>query len=447
MNESSLRASGRRKKAFRTSVSVMFIMVIIFVVIIIVPSKISYSIRSEFWSYSIRNYSFFRNFYSKKDMIDKLACLGSSSVPTLTRNLKHPSAEVRYLSMKALDRLGKRASSALSDVKKSLFDSNDDIRSLAVRIIGRIQKSKDLLTVVKRGIYDKALSVRYEAIMLLLKLDPKVQEHMVPNLLTTLKKYPTVVERAPVIFAMQKIKINNVHKVQNILTKWLYHKRPDIRSSAVEALGSIGNSTPQLISLLLRKLKNSSVLEKCSIAKAFSKLAPKKEEVAKALAHQINVKTDRLDLVCIINNLKIFNKTAIESIVPIINSAILMKNIRVRKELIELLDLSQVNVNLAVPSLKFVFMGDHSFDKRSRNLAAKCLAKLIPHTLYIFERAVGKKVPGVQDAAIYGLRTIEQKKQRKQAEKIMKKLLKAVPRKKSRQRGKPMGCQARRDDE
>jgi HEAT repeat protein len=246
-------------------------------------------------------------------------------MPDGLKALKHPNVQVRYNGVELLGRLGKTARFAVPELKTLLKDDpsiavrlkaaeslwkieqtdpallmpvlleatahkEDVVRSAGLEVITQLgEKAKAALPAVKKGLQDKAFTVRYQAVLATGAM-ASIAKPAVPELLNVIREDEVGLLEAQATVALGKIGTGAVPA----LSKALADKSDKLRRAAAFALGLIGPKAYAAVPELTTALKDSEPLIRALAAEALGKVGTESEpalpELKKALTDKdVNV--------------------------------------------------------------------------------------------------------------------------------------------------------------
>ncbi|MBI4661390.1 MAG: HEAT repeat domain-containing protein [Verrucomicrobia bacterium] len=175
----------------------------------------------------------------------------NAAVPALTERLSDRDGTIRLHSAIALGNIGDSARRAIPHLIPSLTSTSHTVRVYAANALWKINKDTNaVLPVLEEGIRDRTAKFRWAAAVFLGEMGPAA-ERAIPLLEQAADDADDEVASLA-IQAMAQIS----PKALPFIAQKLSRSRPDLRISAIYALGKLGSGAKEAVPLLLQALED-----------------------------------------------------------------------------------------------------------------------------------------------------------------------------------------------
>jgi HEAT repeat protein len=232
-----------------------------------------------------------------------LFTMGEKAIPTYIKLLEHKELLIRVNALKTLVAFGPKAKDALPTIEKMLTDENDQVRSVAVVFLRRVERDRQKLVPIYLELLKKKKS-RQLAIRALSELAP--DETVVPALVGVLKD-KNIENRRLAAASLGAMGAKAREAVPALIAMLQEEEAPDQAEklpplemfpgqrgmgmeSAARALGEIGPDAAAAVPALLQALKSNAT--RSAAARSLGKIGPAAKSAVPALIELLSQNND-----------------------------------------------------------------------------------------------------------------------------------------------------------
>lgn len=223
------------------------------------------------------------NFFLRSFVLQQFARFGRKGAPaveSVVPLLDDKDPDIRYMATMVLSALGPAAKDAMPALAAKLADADLDVRrnaTTALRAIGPF--AADATPALAQNLMDMDDPYRREVIATLAIIGPGARG-AVPDLIQCFKKATDDRERLLAIQAFELIGPDAKAAVPELIAAI---QNQEIRRQAIDALGIIGDASPDVVKALIAGLKNDRMHIRVASARALARMGPKAKDAVEPL--------------------------------------------------------------------------------------------------------------------------------------------------------------------